>query len=300
MLNKDVNFLDLCNASDELEMFGVRNLQDLIEYKWKTFGQFLHKISFYVHLFFLVILFSYYIIVYLNGDTNEALNWILLVIIMYPTLYELQYIRQTGLGEYFSDWGNCINIIYVWSSVMTVILHLTLGPLHKASRWLTCLNGLLLIRRTFTLLKIFEDLSPIVTMLSGVILDLKDFMTFYFIQCILFSLMLGVLGVGNPALEGKLRATFVDENGELKDFPPGYEYYQIGYLVGNFFNVMRLSMGDTSVLGGMEYMTPGEQIMLWIVLLLAIAVNCIVFMNFIVAQASATYANVSEQLENYI
>lgn len=40
--------------------------------------------------------------------------------------------------------------------------------------------------------------------------------------------------------------------------------------------------------------------MLWIVWLLAVVVNCIVFMNFIVAQASATYANVSEQLENFI
>jgi hypothetical protein len=65
-----------------------------------------------------------------------------------------------------------------------------------------CLVSVLAVRRTFNFLKIFEALSPIVTMLSVVIMDLKAFMTFYFIQCLLFSLMLGVTGLQNPKLPG--------------------------------------------------------------------------------------------------
>ena len=35
-------------------------------------------------------------------------------------------------------------------------------------------------------------------------------MTFYWIECLLFSLMLSVLGVGNYKLEGKFRETWFD------------------------------------------------------------------------------------------
>ena len=60
----------------------------------------------------------------------------------------------------------------------------------------------LAIRRTFNFLRIFEALSPIVTMLFNVIWQLRIFMTFYFILILLFSLMYGVLGVGNYQLKG--------------------------------------------------------------------------------------------------
>lgn len=55
-----------------------------------------------------------------------------------------------------------------------------------------------------------------------------------------------------------------------------------------------MSMGDTSVIASVEYLTDGEQIMFWTVLMVVIVVNNIIFLNFIVAQAGSTYNNVSE------
>jgi hypothetical protein len=40
---------------------------------------------------------------------------------------------------------------------------------------------------------------------------------------------------------------------------PGYEYYRIGLFFGNFFTVMRMSMGDTSILGALEYSHDDKQ-----------------------------------------
>ena len=67
--------------------------------------------------------------------------------------------------------------------------------------------------------------------------------------------------------------------------------------MGNFISVMRISLGDQSIIKGVEYLTKEENILFWIIWVLAVIVNCIVFLNFIVAEASNTYNNVSAQLE---
>ena len=81
----------------------------------------------------------------------------------------------------------------------------SLGPYHFVSKLLMCIVALLAIRRTFNFLRIFSAFSPIVTMLTSVIWQLRIFMTFYFILCLLFSLMLDVLGLANYKLAGKFR-----------------------------------------------------------------------------------------------
>jgi|TARA_B110000285_G_scaffold210083_1_gene251642 hypothetical protein len=56
--------------------------------------------------------------------------------------------------------------------------------------------------RTFTFLKIVASLSPIVTMLTNVVYDLRIFLFFYVILTVLFSLLLGIIGLGNRDIEG--------------------------------------------------------------------------------------------------
>jgi len=56
--------------------------------------------------------------------------------------------------------------------------------------------------RTFTFLKIVAALSPIVTMLTNVVYDLRIFLFFYVILTVLFSLLLGIIGLGNRNIEG--------------------------------------------------------------------------------------------------
>jgi hypothetical protein len=63
---------------------------------------------------------------------------------------------------------------------------------------------------------------------------------------------------------------------------------------------MRISMGDFELIAAFEYMTESEQVVLWLILLIIILVNCIIFLNFIVAQAGSTYNKVSSELEGFI
>jgi len=108
---------------------------------------------------------------------------------------------KDGLGEYFSDGANYYDLIYILASVAMAFVHYT-NPFNFTSKLLMSIIVTLAIRRTFNFLRIFNALSPIVTMLNNVIWQLRVFLTFYFILVILFSLMYGVLGVGNYKLYG--------------------------------------------------------------------------------------------------
>ena len=212
---------------------------------------------------------------------------------------------KNGIGEYLSDLGNYIDLIYIWGSIAMSILHMILTPYATISKILMSLIVILAIRRTFSFLKLFSTLSPIVTMLTNVFWDLRIFLTFYAILILLFSLMYGVLGIANYKLEGRFQDTFykVPENKTervLDEEAPGIEYEKIGLFLGNIFQTVRISMGDFAVIAAADYLTQEENILFWIIWLITVIVTCIVFLNFIVAEASASYAEVSDQLENYI
>jgi len=56
---------------------------------------------------------------------------------------------------------------------------------------------------------------------------------------------------------------------------------------------MRISMGDFAIIAAAEFLTPIENYMFWVVWLLAVVVQCIIFLNFIVAEASNSYEEVA-------
>lgn len=140
--------------------------------------------------------------------------------------------------------------------------------------------------------------------------------------------MLGVIGIGNVSLDGKFRDKFfisreayfesncnspsdldttpdsidgcMHDYSNLSSEAPGFEYAKIGKFVGNFIDIMRISMGDFGVIGAVQYLEIQETILFWIVWFLAVFVNCIIFLNFIVAEAGNSYNEVQENLTNII
>ena len=72
---------------------------------------------------------------------------------------------------------------------------------------------LLSIIKTFFFLRIFSSLSYIVTMLKNVMYDLRVFFIFYMSLIFLFSLIFGVLGIGNY----KVPSDFTEFLAELPD-----------------------------------------------------------------------------------
>lgn len=102
--------------------------------------------------------------------------------------------------------------------------------------------------KTFFFLRIFKNLSYIVTMLTHVIYDLRIFLSFYILLLFMFSLIFGVLGLNNYETPGALK-TYIDSlpedyENETGEMMPGQEYMAINILVSHFLFVYRASLGD--------------------------------------------------------
>ena len=60
---------------------------------------------------------------------------------------------------------------------------------------------------------------------------------------------------------------------------------------------LRLSLGDPAACEAAKWLAQMENIIFWLVWLLITIVTAIIFLNFIVAEASASYAKVTDTLE---
>ena len=117
--------------------------------------------------------------------------------IIYPAWYDFNQLYRMGLTEYFSDFGNYSDCLYIWGSISNLFLQNMLGPYHIACRSIMIIIVLQVLLKSFFFLRVFPSLTPVIVMLKTVIYDLRIFMLFYTILIFLFCQVFAVLGLGN-------------------------------------------------------------------------------------------------------
>lgn len=70
LANEDMNLLDVCANSEELNINETDTLKDLIEFKWNQYGYWFHLGGFLIHAIYVVALFVYTDMVYINGSSE--------------------------------------------------------------------------------------------------------------------------------------------------------------------------------------------------------------------------------------
>lgn len=143
---------------------------------------------------------------------------------------------------------------------------------------------LLSMGKTFFYLRIFDRLSPIVTMLTTVIKDLQVFMLFFFILIVKFALIIDIMGLGNRKVDGAFKDAFAGA-----DSYPGNEFERIGLYFGNVLTVFRATMGDFSLINSSGYLNDEENFVFWLIFFLILTVTNIIFLNFVIAEAGNSY-----------
>lgn len=329
VMNEDVSLMGLCAETEELEIFEPDPFKDIIDFKWNMYGRKHHLFGMYMHLLYTTMLNIYVSTAYIHEPTNQQLYTILLAIgVIYPAYYDFKQLFKVGIEEYLSDLGNYSDMIYIWGSIVNVFLQNMLGAYHLACRIIMIVIVLQVLIKSFFFLRVYQSLAPIVVMLKTVIYDLRIFMLFYIILLLKFCLLLAVLGLGagydengvpfpeeEDEDEDGLNAELYDEDeGGYRMFrflkakggggggggggeDPARDYQAIGIFAGDFMWTLRLSLGDPAACEAAKSIGEIENIIFWLVWLLITIVTAIVFLNFIVAEASASYAKVTETLE---
>ena len=78
------------------------------------------------------------------------------------------------------------------------------------------------------------------------------------------------------------------------------EYTALGLHIGDFMWTLRLSIGDGAAIEASKKLSPADNRVFWVLWFIVTIVTCVVFLNFIVAEASASYTKVVETLEQVI
>jgi hypothetical protein len=103
-----------------------------------------------------------------------------------------------------------------------------------------------------------------------------------------------VLGVGNAKVGGFkefIEGLPEDYNRDI----PNEEYDHIGLFFGYIITTLRQSLGDFDFEASMS-LTAQENIVYWLIWILTVLLTCIIFLNFIIAEASASYESVKSNL----
>jgi hypothetical protein len=74
------------------------------------------------------------------------------------------------------------------------------------------------------------------------------------------------------------------------------EYQAVGLHWAEFIWTFRLSMGDFALIEAIKGLPKSEGNIFWFLWIIGLIITCVVFLNFIVAEASASYATVIKKL----
>lgn len=81
---------------------------------------------------------------------------------------------------------------------------------------------------------------------------------------------------------------------------PNIEYRQLHFFAALVIQSLRIGYGDFAILSQVCYLGQSDSIMFWIIFFFTVLISCIIFLNFIVAEASGSYNEVNEKLEEFI
>ena len=88
-----------------------------------------------------------------------------------------------------------------------------------------------------------------------------------------------------------------EDSSAMAGVDPAKEYGAIGLSIGEILWTLRLSLGDGAAITASKLLDTWENDIFWILWIIVTIVTSIIFLNFIVAEASASYVKVTEILE---
>ena len=133
---------------------------------------------------------------YLQNYRNyQVLVYFLIGGFAYPIIHESMQLWNEGL-EYLKDIWNYIDICYILCSIANAVVQYKLKPEHLACKMLMMTLIVLITFKTFFFFRIFPSFTPIVVLVSQVIMDLRAFMFTFTVLLLMLSQIMVVIQLG--------------------------------------------------------------------------------------------------------
>lgn len=158
---------------------------------------------------------------------------------------------------------------------------------------------LFMLIKSFFFVRMADDFTKIVLMISRVVKDLRVFLVFYVFIMAMLSLVLSILGVGslqdmpNP-LQREVFLERAREPGNVLRYP-GDEYKGLPEILKNFLIIMRFSLGDFDF-DAVGYLSGLDRNIFYLTWVLMVVITCIIFLNFVIAEVNQSYERVTQNV----
>lgn len=192
--------MELLGETDEIELFSTEAVKTLTKFKWKNYASNIHKVSAFIFCVYLLTYFFYINIKYnqhkwdLEEDPNKyyyPMCYIMLACNTYAFFYDTRQFINSGLIYLFEAW-NYIDWIFILSGYCNIFVQF------DPFRWkipsdnfgLKCTNIVFVIAmlgKSFFFLRMHENFTKVVIMITNVINDLKYFLLFYIFVMLMLS-----------------------------------------------------------------------------------------------------------------
>jgi hypothetical protein len=159
----------MLGESKELSIFDTKIVKDLYEFNWNNYAKHVHYLGATIHFIYFISYIVYVDRVYLykSFDDRVWLCWVMLICLIYPMFYDCMQAFKTGLGEYSSDPWNYIDQAHIWVGIANIFVQrFSSDILSLQNTVLMVIVAIVLLIKSFFFLRIFRQLSALVSMLQ--------------------------------------------------------------------------------------------------------------------------------------
>ena len=227
----------------------------------------------------------------LKFRTRWCLN-ILNVVLTFASVvvFEARHIIKNS-KSYFKDLWNLNDLFFVVWFYATLICDWVYGTEDKQGLQIIRIMYVVLIVTTFlrflNLSRVFNRFSFIIQMIFNVIYEIKHFMSLFLLFTVTFAVCVNILGIElDPALinnkEGLTHDTITADKSENP-------YYGLLIIMQVPMYVLNTSLGTFNC-DPFRLLPPVSRVTMWLLWVVIVFINTIVFMNFLIAVISDVYA----------
>ena len=175
-----------------------------------------------------------------------------------------------------------MDLFFILACLFTILLQLDQDPQEILPKVVMIVQVALAMIKTMRSLKIINIYSPLITMVTKVIWGLRFFLFLFFSNVVIFTQLIKILEI------------------DLPEKPYRHIGWQIGYTNEGFL----LSMRKKTVIGSFKHDVEeadlAKTITFWIVWIIIIFTQAIIFLKFIKAEAKAIYKSVKKRLRETV
>ena len=113
---------------DNMDVFNCQALQDLIDYKWNSHCGMIHYFGAMSHLTMLVLYSIYIIRTYCYLMDGAYIITPMLILMIYPLIYDMSQLYTVGFTEYIQDPWNWFDQAYIFLGTANLFQHAYSDP----------------------------------------------------------------------------------------------------------------------------------------------------------------------------